>query len=489
MPIIKLRGAVRHNYAGLNAVMTVFLAAGEEIEVLFNGPMRSGIALDSQAILNAGYRDFQNKLAAQLRDLYLGAWECPPFGHHRNHLSFDIDTFQGDTVIPRYLISRAFTEEDLEHILEEFRLPAEVRPARSIKHRDDGDSDDEEGHDGKPVPATFRIHRLDIYLYDFGYASCMIHGNVVALKDLSIDDVRAVAENIGAALPDYGELFQGTLAKIAKIIPPEFILHNTLGDHRQPPQWPGTTLHQHVGELFWVHRIFSVPCRNAAEFARRKEECKVLAGGGHTHGMEDKSLRPDMAVYPGHGNSCVVYTKNATPDWHASRLRGVIRAMNVFYAALQDADRDHFHLNNDMARRLMSHELETVERQMQYMAGGLARTGFIKSVYDDYDNQLDPQSFALWDFLRKTWYMGDLFRGLDQKAAMTEKGYDRLSKRLADLRQRRTAQIAFMMIGLFCLAGMLPSLEGPRQGLAVAIVLAFAFGAATLMAVRFFKTK
>lgn len=462
--------------------MTVFLAAQEEMEVYFNGPMRSGIVLDSQSLLNAGYRDFQVKLAEHLTDLYVGTWECPPQVGRRNQAAFDLDTFQGETVIPRYVICRSFAEEDLLELLEEFHLPVEVKSRRKAA----GDGGDEEA---KSAPAVFTPDRLEIYVYDFGYASCMIHGRVKALRDLSAEDCKGAAEAISGALPDYAELIQGTLAKIAKAIPPRYIALNTHSPSDEQLTWPGSALRQHIGEMFWVHRIFCFPCRNKAEFERKKEATRNCLYSERAEAMEDKSLRADMSVYPGHGNSSIAWVKGETPDWNAARLRSVIRAMNVFYAALQDCDRDHFHINNETAQRLSSRDIPVIEQQMVHMAQQLSRTGFVKSVFDDYDNQLDPQSIVIWDHLRKAWILGDMFRALDQKISMTEKAYDRLARRLSDLRNRRAGETLVFFLALLCLAGALPALKGWVQVIAVAIVLAFAFGAATLMAVRFFKTK
>lgn len=460
--------------------MGVFLAALETMEVCYNGPMRSGMILDSQALLNAGYRGFQQQLVKKLRDLYLGHWDIPPLLARRNHLSFDLDTFQGDTLIPRYLISRAFIDEDLDHILEEFRLQREMRPART--------AEEGERRDAKSAPASFRIERIEIYLYDFGYASCMISGSLTALKDLSLDDCREAVDLVGAALPDFSELFQETIGKVAKIIAPAYVIHNLHGDNPVAPRWPGTAMAQHVGELFWMHRVFSVPCADAVEFARKSALAKELVKGERAT-VENKSLRDDMVVYPGHGNSCVVYIREQAPEWNIARLRSVIRAMNVFYAALQDADRDLFRLNNDSAQAAASHDSRAVAQQAEALSLGLARAGFVKSVYDDYDNLLDTQSFAIWDHLRRTWFMGDLFRGLDQKAGMGEKNHDRLSRRHYDLQDRSSRIMTSMIVLMFCLALTLPALRGPGQNIATAIVLAFTLGTATLIAVRYFKTK
>lgn len=460
--------------------MGVFLQAGGEMEMIFNGPMRSGIVLDSQALLNAGYRRFQKELAEKLKALYLGDWIWPGTQGLRRRLSFDVDDFQGETVIPRYLISRAFEGEDLGSILDEFRLPREVEPLRDDREK-------------KPPEAVFTPLRMEIHIYDYGYASCVLRGRITARRDLSIEEYREAAERISSALPDFTELFQSTIAKVAKVIPPEFV---TLSFHRGAAQpetaenaWPRMSLGQRAGELFWVHRIFVVRCRDRAEYLRLRNTCRALAAAPGTELLEDKSLRADMTVYPGHGNSCVIGIAEETPEFAMMSLKSVIRAQNVFYAALQDLDRDLFHLNNEAARGRALKDAAAIERHMRFMSDGLARTGFIKSVYDDYDNQLDPQSIAIWDHLRMVWIMGDLFRALDQKTAMADKAYDRAAQRLIALQGHEISSLVAIFLVFICILGVLPSVREPLQHAIAAIVLAFALGAATLLTVRYFRTK
>ncbi len=475
--------------------MTVFLAAHDEIEIFFNGPMRSGIVLDSQALLNKGYREFQENLAETLTSHYMGTWECPQFHARRNKMAFDVDNFQGETIIPRYLISRTFSGEALTEILEEFHLPFEIRPMRGT-HAALHQEEVAEEADKAPFPAKLRIDKLDVYLYDYGYASCLIRGNVIALKDMTLEEYRSAVEHISSSLPDYAELFQSTIAKVAKVIPPEFIIMSVHGN--QPLRsvlWPNTPIRQHIGELFWVHRIFSLRARNEDEFARLEEASRSIVYSQRSDQAPDISLMKGLAIHPGNGNSCVVYMKD-TPDWNVARLRSVIRAKNVFYAALQDVDRDLFYLNNELALRADARDMASIERQMQFTADCLARTGFIKSVYDDYDNQLDPQSISIWDNLRTTWLMGDIFRAIDQKTTMLDKVYDRMAQRLQSLQSRKITNLIIFFIAIALvtmvldLTGAIPKFAGGADGNGVnvpVILLAFALGAATLIALRFSK--
>lgn len=336
---------------------------------------------------------------------------------------------------------------------------------------------------------------LTIFLYDYGYASCQIRGRIAATKDLTLPQYRKLAETISSSLPDFTELFQSTVTKVAKTLPPEYVLLNYHTE--QDPgdaAWRGTTLRQRIGELFWVHRVFSIPCKTIEEFNDKRELCKALAYGGRNAQVKDGSVNPDIAFYPGFGNSCVVYREDAVHEGEISKLRSVVRAKNVFYAALQDMDRDLFYLGNEAALRRAT-TAQALEQEMAHMDDALARTGFLKSVYDDYDNQLDPQSILLWDMLRITWIMGDLFRALDQKAARMEKTCDRVAQRLSALQARRMTNLIAVVAGASLLtlgavlAGGLPSFHNGVAGMQEGIVLAFALGAATLLTVRYFKTK
>jgi hypothetical protein len=513
--------------------MTVFLAAQDKLEMFFNGPMRSGIVLDSQALLNLGYRKFQQELAETLRTRYMGVWEAPDFQGRKNNLAFDVDSFQGETIIPRFLISRTFQGAELEEILSEFRLPAEIHPAELAADAGAPLPDEkiaEPEPEAVPLPpreqrrgarperrktgaAVFRIQKMDISLYDYGYASCIISGEVAALKDLTIQEYRSAVEHISSAMPDYTELFQSTIAKIAKVIPPEYVVasfHDNAesakkGDGEaaaigrpngaQINVWPNTSLRKHMGELFWVHRIFSIPCDNQTEFIRKKTECRALVYSSRTDVMDDVSLRADMAVFPGHGNSCVVYTKGATPDWNAARLRAVVAAKNVFYAAMEDLDRDLFYLNNEIGMKAGSTDMGFLERQAEFMSACLARVSFLKSVYDDYDNQLDPQSIEIWNLLRRVWIMDDMFRAIDQKVAMLDKAHGRTVQRLAALQSKKIGSliVIFMILALFAiLLGLLGGFRGGGGASAInlpeAVLLAFALIGATLLTIRFYRS-
>ncbi len=496
--------------------MTVFLAAQEKMEMYFNGPMRSGIVLDSQALLNRGYRQFQKELAEKLRELYVGAWEYPNFQGRSNKLAFDVDNFQGETIIPRYLIARYFEGQELGDILSEFRLPADIHPAETQEDAGaplpdemieepkaepapmvEDDKRSRRRPERKTSAASFRIEKMDVFLYDYGYASCIISGQVTAHKDLTIQEYRSAVEHISSALPDYTELFQSTIAKIAKVIPSELVV---VSFHEGQPEaggfWPHTTLKKHMGELFWVHRIFSVPCKDQVEFIRKKTECRALVYSARTDVMDDVSLRSDMAVFPGHGNSCVVYTKDATPDWNAARLRSVVRAKNVFYAAMEDLDRDLFYLNNEVGGKGHSSDMDFLDRQAQYMSDCLTRVNFLKSVYDDYDNQLDPQSIEIWNTLRRVWIMDDMFRAIDQKVTMLDKAHGRTVQRIATLQSKRIGAliIVFILVALFAVIfGLLGVFSGGKQGAGIGmpetILLAFALIGATLLAMRLYKGK
>lgn len=496
--------------------MSVFLAAQEKMEMYFNGPMRSGIVLDSQGLLNRGYRSFQKELAEKLRHLYVGRWDYPSFQGRKNKLAFDVDSFQGETIIPRYLISRVFEGQELEDILSEFRLQADIYPAE-MEDEDAGAPQPDEmiaEPAAEPAPevtndkrlrarpekkratAIFRIEKLDVFLYDYGYASCIISGHVTAQKDLTIQEYRSAVEHISSSLPDYTELFQSTIGKVAKVIPPEFII---VSFHENQPEtggfWPNTTLKKNIGELFWVHRIFSVPCKDQVDFIRKKTECRALVYSARSDDMADVSLRADMAVFPGHGNSCVVYTREATPEWNAARLRSTVRAMNVFYAAMEDLDRDLFYLNNETGAKGHSSDMDFMEQQAQYMADGLTRVNFVKSIYEDYDNQLDPQSIEIWNTLRRVWIMDDMFRAIDQKVTMLDKAHARTVQRIATLQSKKIGAliIIFILVALFAVIfGLLGVFSGGHTGgigIPEAILLALAVIGATLLAMRLYKGK
>lgn len=399
--------------------MTAFLARHARREMTFNGPMRSGLVIDSRALLAKGYGAYQQEFAGAMAGGQ-GHWYTPAHGARGNRMKIDADTRRGNTIIPGYFAGRVLEEKDLTDMLAALNLP------QSLQHEND---------------CIFHIHAIDIRLYDMGYGSATFAGEIEALRDLTMDEYRVAAEKASSLLSAYRPLFTATFEMAAAKLAPEYTLASFYGSGKNA-YWANSSIFQGIGDLFWVHRVFHVAC--ADDYEMQKHAGKQLIFSEQAHLIEDASVIPHLSVYPGNGNSAEVYDSSAVQQKQLGTLLSMVRAQNIFYVAAEDIDRDLFYLSNELDRQKHSQDMKLLERQSEIIVEYQSKVTLFKAVYDDFDNSLDPQGLKIWHALEKAWHTRDRFDNLNTKLELVEKIYDRIRENLNHLQNKK--------LGLFMLA-------------------------------------
>lgn len=407
--------------------MTIFLAKNARREMAFNGPMRSGLVIDSRALLSRGYDEYQAEFTEHMGLGSPGEWYAPGHAVRGNKMQIDADTRRGRTIIPGYFIGRTLACGALAEALKAHELPATVRHGETC---------------------AFHIKTLDVRLYDMGYASATFTGEIEALQNLTLDQYRATAEKASSGLSAYRPLFLETIERVAAALRPDFTVVNFHGNSAKNEYWVNSSLSQGVGDLFWVHRVFYIACQDAKEYAKLKEPCKGLIYSEHASLVEDSSIADGLSFYPGNGNSAAVYDKSAAKPEALNPLLGMIRAQNVFYVAAEDIDRDLFYLGNDLDRQKHSQNMGLLEKQSETIVEYQSKVTLFKAVYDDFDNSLDPQGLKIWHALEKAWHTRDRFDNLNTKLDLVEKIYGRIRENLDYLQNKKLGvfMLAFTLI-------------------------------------------
>lgn len=406
--------------------MAVFISKNQRRDVAFNGPMRSGLVIDSRALLSKGYAAYQQEFAASMEIAHPGDWHVPGGRSRSNRMRIDADTRRGSTIIPGYFIGRTLEGEDLEAELRKHNMPAIVKHSESCQ---------------------FHIAAIDLRLYDMGYASATFIGEVEALTNLTMEQYRIAVEKASSELAGFRPLYLDMLERVASALKPEFIIANFHGGQKNE-YWVNSSLATGVADLFWVHRVFSVACADDKEFAALKAPCKQLIFSEQAELIEDASIVTGMAAYPGNGNSAVVYNAATVKPEQTAALLSMARAQNIFYVAAEDIDRDLFHLSNDLDRQKHSQDMGLLERQSELIVEYQSKVTLFKAVYDDFDNSLDPQGLKIWHALEHSWHTRDRFSNLNTKLELVEKIYNRIRDNLAHLQNKKlgTFMLAFTLI-------------------------------------------
>lgn len=460
--------------------MTVFLARGQSRRMVFNGPMRSGLVLDTRALLTQGYGPFQSQLLSGLRDMVSGEWRVPDAPLRQSGMKIDVDTRRGATLIPEFFIARRLRGDVLQDVLTEYALPARIAP--QVKS-------------GIEADGVFHLHALDVHMYDLGYASAIFDGEMTAARDLTLPEFRDLCETISSSMNIYVPLFCGMFDKVAKALPADLALFNFHDGQQKDDFWQHVSFGHDIGTLFWVHRVFTLAAGNAQEYSALKDAARVLVYSAQAEQLSDSSINDAMAVYAGSGNSAVIYDRAKIMDADAMVLAHMVRIQNVFYVTAEDIDRDLFYLSNELDRRKHTRDMRLLERQSRIIVEYQSKISLFNAIYDDFDNHLDPQALKIWHALEQAWATRDRLRNLADKLDMIDKIYRRIMESLSHLYDKRlgTFVLAFTLIStLSVIVDTVDFTQGDELTspslLRIGVLLAMA-GVVLFLAIRLMKAR
>lgn len=448
--------------------------------MVFNGPMRSGLVLDTRSLLTQGYGPFQTKLLATLREIFSGEWFVPDAPLRQSGMKIDVDTRRGATLIPEFFIGRRLENDVLQDVLHEYALPAEIAPQTERGQEPDG---------------VFHLRRLDVHMYDLGYGSAIFDGEVTAARDLTLLEFRDLCEKISSGMNTYVPLFYGMFEKVATAIPADLALFNFHDGREKEDFWRQVSFGHDIGTLFWVHRVFTIACDDAAGFKDARTAARCLVYSAQPEALEDSSITDGLTVYAGSGNSAVVYDSARVKETDADVLGSMVRIQNVFYVTAEDIDRDLFYLSNELDRRKHTQDMRLLERQSRIIVEYQSKISLFNAIYDDFDNHLDPQSLKIWHALEQAWATRDRFRNLADKLDMIDKIYRRIMESLSHLYDKRlgTFVLAFTLIST--LSVIVDTVDFTQGGeltspslLRIGVLLAMA-GVVLFLAIRLMKAR
>lgn len=426
----------------LKTGMTLFLKKGESHEVILNGPIRTGIEIDSRLLLVKGYATTQENLRSELTERLHGLWNYPSVEGRANGMAVDIDDKRGRTVIPKFFMSRILQADVLVSVLNQHNLPLELHSPY--------DPEKEQG-----PAATYIITKAEIRMYDFGYGAVMFYGQLRANRDISLQEFRSAGEQVGSQLNDYGRLYDETFDALSNLIPPESRLVDITKEvsSETTPEALSMRPRQGMGRLLWVHRVFLIKCRTPEEFDQQKEACKLLVYSATATNMPDLALTPGLSFYGGDGNSAAIYDATRVPMKEVMLLPRIIQAHNVYFSKAEEYDYALFYFNNDLSlmRDISITSGKMLEERSRHVIEFKSQITFFRSLYTDYDNHLEPQSRAIWFGLAEAWHTDDRFNGIEAKLTSLEKIYDRMVQELNGIQNKKLN--AFVLV--FTLLSML----------------------------------
>lgn len=430
--------------------MALFLTKDHTHPVSFNGPIRTGLFLESKRFLASGYHEFQKEFMNTLSNVAHGIWGASNFFTYSDGGEVQPDTVRGFPIIPQYFITRILKDSALLEKLKELGLKSHIEapPFRDENAPPVFDQDKEPD----PSPATFLISSIEIRMNDFGYGCVIFNGAVRAQQDLTLVEFKEVCKSIGKHLNDYSDLFYKTFETVWKNTPQD-ILANTAFVSNVKAQQNNQYLGQQkeIGKMINTICVYEIPCKTEEAFQEAKQLYPSQIFVRDEKFTEDASLDENMAIYIGHSNHIVIYKENTVTQWQRSLLRRVMQVKNVFYTMFEEISENLIHINSSINLDDAHPNPQLLESKSRLIVEYIARTEFLRGVYDDYDNHLDPQSLKILRVAEDTWETADRIYALKNQMDLAKNIHDRLMEDLQHVHQKKLG--AFILI--FTVLGML----------------------------------
>lgn len=431
--------------------MALFLTKDHTHPVSFNGPIRTGLFLESKRFLASGYHEFQKEFMNTLSNVAHGIWGASNFFTYSDGGEVQPDTVRGFPIIPQYFITRILKDSALLEKLQELDLKSQIdAPPFRDENAPPTFEDPPEGHD--TPPATFLISSIEIRMNDFGYGCVIFNGAVRAHQDLTILEFKEVCKSIGKQLNNYSDLFLKTFETVWTNTPKDIISNTAFVSNLKAQQNNQYLGHQkEIGKIIAVICVYEIPCKTEEAFQEAKELYTSQIFIRDEKYIEDASLDENMAVFIGHANHIVIYKEGHASQWQRSLLRRVLQVKNVFYTMFEEICENLIHINSSINLDDAHPNPALLEEKARILVEYHARTEFLRGVYDDYDNHLDPQSLKILRTIEETWETADRIYALKNQLDLAKNIHDRLVQDLHQVHEKKLG--AFILI--FTVLGML----------------------------------
>ena len=445
----------------------VFLESGQSQILSFNGPIRTGLFLESKTFLVDGYQEFQKEFMNTLSGSASGVWGASNFMTYSDGSEVQRDTVRGQPIIPQYFISRILKNTSLMEALEQLELPGQL-DALPFRDEDAPPPTLEEIEENKelPPPATFLISQIEIRMNDFGYGSVIFSGALRANQDLGILEVKEAGKCISDQLEVFTPLFRSTFETVWTHTPSDILSNAAFVSNikaKQNNQYLGRN--KEIGTMVNAIRIFEVPCPDEETFIKYRDHYVEKLFARDEKFIEDASLdKENMAIFIGHGNHIVVYREQKVTHWQRSLLRRAMQVKNVFYTMFEEVSENLIHINSSISLDDAHPNPSLLEEKARILAEYRARSEFFRAVYDDYDNHLDPQSLKIWRVVEETWETEDRNYALKNQLDLAGSIHDRLMQDLDHTHNKKVGSFILVFTVLGMLSVIMDLVDFTQEG-------------------------
>lgn len=424
------------------------------IRFSLNGPIRTGVYLDTRRLIGDGAEDILTELKRKLMSFGHG-WTV--YAPRSSGLDISIETRREKIVKPPYLAKYSFDEDEVASIRQAMRGSTSVsQPASFTKN--------------------ILLKTLHLTFFSFGYATfCAEFRLIEGDHNLSLINIRLNVESLSRE--EVIELFKLSFSeqiekfRLAAGVIEEKLLENVkrIGEDQF-----GQGRVKHSGDALprWAHRIYGLQFENDNGVKEASSRIDELIYTSSDTELENLYPREGVSIYVSSGNSALFFADpnteagrkntNEIPDVELAwqNLNEVVEFQNAFFARAEDLD-EHLLL---LVNRISLDKMRVRQNRKLFKAMDSYATDIVdtreevlifKNDVSDYEGHLDPDSKKIWAGLWKQWDTGGKFNQIERQIDIMGGLYDRIITLLNQNQTRRLGTFALIFTLISGLAAFL----------------------------------
>lgn len=409
------------------------------IRFSLNGPIQTGISLDTRALIGNDSRRILSKLKNKLEPSGAGWTVYEP---KRDILDISIETRRESIVKPPYLAIFSFDKSEVVTIQETISTYIDKPEITSF------------------LESTL-LKTLHLRFFSFEYATFYAEFNIKG-ENHNLD-FNLLRENVEALSHDrvivlFKQLFSARIEVFRSAVQEVEITEENLKLKGQDLPEQET---QHLGDGAiprWAHRIYGLQFEDVEGIKNSSSKIEELIYTSSNTELEDLYSRERASIYVASGNSALLSTgPDAELAW--KNLNEIVEFQNAFFAKAEDLDEDLLRLVNEISLDKLRVRRDRKQiKKMDSYANKIVDTReevlIFKNDVSDYEGHLDPDTKKIWTGLWKQWDTGSKFEQIERQVDIMDGLYDRIITLLNQNQTRRLGTFALIFTLISGLAAL-----------------------------------
>ena len=406
------------------------------IRFSLNGPIRTGISLDTRALIG----NSATRILLKLKDiLELTGEGWTVYLPESQILDISIENRRESIVKPPYLAKFSFDKSEVASMQEAIRASIDATQTAFFL-------------------ASTLLKTLHLRFFSFEYATFYAEFDIKG--ENHNPDFNSLRQNVEALSHDdviglFKQLFSRSIEQFRSAVHEVELTEENLRLKGQDPSEQETKDSEDNAIPRWAHRIFGLQFEHIQGVKKSSGKIEDLIYTSSDTELEDLYPRDGASIYVSSGNSALFSTdRDAKSAWE--NLNEMVEFQNAFFAKAEDLDEELLRLVNEISleklrvrrdrkqvKKMDSYAIKIVDKREEVL--------IFKNDVRDYEGHLDPDTKKIWTGLWKQWDTGSKFEQIERQVDIMGGLYDRI---ITLLNQNQTRRLGIFALIFTLISGL-----------------------------------